>query len=426
MNQSLAFIRLTLIFLIGAMGARADDWPQFRGANRDAIWKETGILTTFPAAGLKVAWRAPVGYGLSSPVIAQGRVFLSDAELQKPKGRERLHCFDEKTGKALWTHAHEVTYPTWAFDPSQKAGPNSTPIVQDGKVWSLGMMGDLFCLDAVQGTEVWHKNLMQDYGMKEFSGTTPCPLIDGNRLILTIGCKPDVSVLALDKATGKEIWRALGDPVTYSSPIIIEAGGQRQLITWTPKAVTSLDPVTGKTWWREELNTTGDYGVATPVHHGDLLLISGLMFQLDATKPAATVLWPSIKPMAKRIFSHTSMPIILGDHVYAGKMSGQLVCVEARTGKVIWETDKVTSKGQGAAIHLTPNGDTVLLFTDQGNLIRAKLTPKGYEELSRVPVIKPTYAFAGRMLVWPPPAYANGHVFARNEEELVCASLAAP
>jgi outer membrane protein assembly factor BamB len=207
--------------------------------------------------------------------------------------------------------------------------------------------------------------------------------------------------------------------------MIISAGGQRQMIVWTPSSVTSLNPRNGKTWWREELLTPESNAVATPVVLGDLMLISGLMFQLDPDKPAALVLWPEKKPMSGRVLSHTSMPLILDGHVFAGKMGGRLVCLEARTGKQIWETDKVTKLAYCATIHLTPNGDSVLVFTDEGNLIRARLTPAGYQELSRVHLMDPTYLFAGRKLVWAPPAFANRHVFARNDVELICASLEA-
>lgn len=112
-------------------------------------------------------------------------------------------------------------------------------------------------------------------------------------------------------------------------------------------------------------------------------------------------------------------------YVYSAKTNGHLVCLEARTGKQIWDTDKITGKGQGATIHLTPNGGTFLIFTDQGNLIRAKLSAEGYTELSRIHLVDPTFPFAGRNLVWPPPAYANGHIFIHNGSELVCASLTA-
>ncbi|MBI5397440.1 MAG: PQQ-binding-like beta-propeller repeat protein [Verrucomicrobia bacterium] len=384
-------------------------------------------MQTFPPEGLQVRWRAPVGRGLSSPVVAEGRVYLFDSEPRKPKARERLHCWDEKTGQPLWTHLDDVSYPDWAFTGGEPM-PNSTPIVEAGKVFAIGSTGHLLCLDAVKGAVLWEKKLSADYGLKELWGSTPSLLIEGDLLILVIEGTPKAWALALDKNSGKEAWRALDDKQTYrrtySSPIVVNAGGQRQLITWTPKAVTALNPATGRTWWQEELTTIEYHTVAAPVFHGDLLLISGLMFQLDRGKPAASVLWPATKPMSKRVFSNTCMPLILNDHVYAGKMAGEFVCLEARSGKQIWETDKVTSQIQGAAIHLTLNGDSVLIFTDEGNLIRARLTPKGYDELSRVHVIEPTYSFVGRKVAWPPPAYANRHVFVRNDMELICASLA--
>ncbi|MDZ4401719.1 PQQ-binding-like beta-propeller repeat protein [Prosthecobacter sp.] len=426
MQRVIPTLRATclVIAIITTLMANADDWPQFRGMNRDAVWNETGIMQTFPPEGLAVRWRAAAGGGFSSPVVAQGRVYLADSALQKPKAQERVRCWDEKTGQILWTHLYDVSYPDNAFNPPQ--GPGSTPIVEAGKLFALGITGHLHCLDAVKGEVLWKRNLTADYGLAEFSGTTPSPLIEGDLIILVIGGKPSACVVALDKNTGNEVWRALDDKWTYSSPIVISAGGQRQLIVWTPDAVTSLNPVNGKTWWREELNTPGTLAtVPTPVLKGDLLLFSGLMFQLDPAKPAASALWPESKNGTKRILSQTSIPLILGDHVFSGKMPGKLVCLEARTGNQVWETDKVTVKSSGSIIHLTPNGHSVLIFTDEGNLIRARLTPKGYEELSRVHVINPTCAFGGRKVVWPPPAYANQHIFARNEEELICASLAA-
>jgi outer membrane protein assembly factor BamB len=406
--------------------AHADDWPQFRGTNRDAVWNEAGIMQTFPAEGMKATWRAGVGNGLASPVVAQGRVYLTDAELKKPDARENIRCLDEKTGQPVWTFSYEVTYPDWAFDPSQQAGPQSTPVVSGGKIYALGQMGDLLCLDAAKGTVLWWKNLMTEYGTKEFTGTTPSPLIEGSLLIAAIGA-PGACVVAFDNDTGKEAWKALDDPWTYSSPNVITAGGQRQLIVWTPKSVVSLNPASGATWWREEYDTTNLYGVATPVVSGDLLLLSGLMFQLDAAKPAATVLWPEHKSGAKAVLSNTSIPVLLGGHVYSGKTNGHLVCIEARTGRLIWDTDKVTGKGQGATIHITPitsDSGSVLIFTDQGNLIRARLSPERYTELSRTHLVDPTFPFAGRKLIWPPPAYANGHIFVHSGAELLCFSLA--
>ena len=404
--------------LLLAVAVGAEDWPQWRGLNRDGVCDETDLLQSFPAEGLKVRWRVPVGWGFSSPVVAQGRVFLADSDVVKPKAKERVHCFDETTGKALWTHVYEAAYEDWAFDPKQEVGPVATPIVQNGKVYTVGRRGDLFCLDAKKGDVLWQRDMEKDY-------QAGSPLIEGELLILFFGGKPGACVIALNKDTGKEVWKALDETWTYSSPIVITSGGKRQLIVWTQESVTSLDPAAGTTYWRQRLLTVSDYAVSTPVFHKDRLLIGGLMFQLDSDKPAAAVLWPESKAPSRRIFSHTSTALFRGDHLFSAKSSGELICVEASTGKQLWESDKVTGLKNGASIHLTPNGDSVLLYTDKGEMIRAHLTSQGYQEISRVAVLEPTFPFAGRNVAWSPPAYANRHIFARNGKELICASLAA-
>ena len=405
--------------------ARADDWPQFGGPNRDGVWKETGIMQSFPPDGLKVRWRVPAGDGLSSPIVSGGRVFLCDSEKRKPKAWERVHCYDEKSGKLLWTHTDEVSYPDWALDATALAGPDATPLAAGGKVYALGRMGNFVCLDIRDGAVLWQRDLTEDCGPADSFGTTPSPLLEGNLLILVTGGKPDTCVLAFDKDTGKEVWRALNDKWTYSSPIVIEAGGKRQLIVWTPDAITSLDPATGRIWWRERRTLHGDYTSATPTVWENLLLAGGLMFQLDPDKPAASVLWPEDTIKARRVLSNTTGPLLQGGCVYSHKSQGRLVCLDARAGQQVWEKEKLTVARSGACLHLTPNGDCVWIFTDQGDLIRARLTPKGYEELGRAHVLDPTYPFDGRKLLWSPPAFANRHIFARNGEELVCASLEA-
>jgi hypothetical protein len=163
--------------------------------------------------------------------------------------------------------------------------------------------------------------------------------------------------------------------------------------------------------------------VSTPVFHNDHLLIGGLMLPLDPKQPAAQVLWPRSRAVSRRIFSHTSTALLRGDHLYSAKSSGELICVDAATGEQVWESTHVTDVINGASIHLTVNGDSVLLYTDKGELIRARLTPQGYDEISRASVLEPTFPFAGRKVAWSAPAFADGHIFVRNGKELICASL---
>ncbi len=241
---------LTAAFLLTSLLAgvvRAADWPQFRGPNRDGAWRETGLLKSFPPDGLKVRWRKAVGWGWSSPVVVRGRVFLTDAQLEKPKAWERIQCFEEATGKLLWSYAFEVTYPDWAFVPEHGSGPSATPIVEAGKAYVLGRSGEVYCLGARNGKVIWEKNLGKEYEVRELI-CRASPLIENNLLILFTGGKPGACVVALDKRTGKEVWKALDESVSNSSPLAIVAGGQRQLIVWTGESVTSLNPATGETY----------------------------------------------------------------------------------------------------------------------------------------------------------------------------------
>ena len=415
---------MILLILTGTSAIQATDSPQWRGPNRDGVWTETGILQIFPAEGLKLRWRAAVGPGWSSPVVAQGRVYLTDMRLEKPRAWERIQCFKESTGKPLWSRAYELVYPDWAFIPEHGGGPAATPIVEAGEIYWFGRSGQVDCLDARNGKVIWETHLDRAYEI----GVLSCrgsPLIEGNLLILFAGGKPGACVMALNKQTGKEVWKALDDTVSNSSPLIIMAGGKRQLIVWTDNAVNSLNPATGETYWREPMVTSSNDSIPTPVFQKNRLLISGLMFELDANRPAAKVLWPETMAPSKRILSNTSTPVLQGDYVYSAKSSGELVCLEANTGKQVWGTTNVTELKFGASIHLTPNGDATFLFTDEGNLILARLAPGGYREISRVHLLKPTSILGTRKFAWIPPVYANGHVFARNDEELVCASLEA-
>ena len=213
-------LALVLGLFLLTPGGVAMDWPQFRGPNRDGNWDETGILETFHTNGLKICWRHPVGGGFSSPVVAQGRVFVSDVELIKPSPRERVHCFEEKTGKVLWVFDYKEKYLEWTFVPERGAGPTATPIVEQERIYVVGAYGYVHCLDVKTGTVIWEKHIGREYEVEEMS-CRPSPLIEGSLLIVFTGAKPGASVLALDKQTGKEVWKALDDHVSNSSPIEI-------------------------------------------------------------------------------------------------------------------------------------------------------------------------------------------------------------
>jgi outer membrane protein assembly factor BamB len=409
--------------LLGALNLRAEDWPQWLGPRRDGVWRETGILETLPRQGLKVRWRARVGLGYSGPVVAKGRVYVTDRQL-KPEV-ERVLCFGEETGKPLWTHAYPCDYSGISY----RSGPRASPTVHAGKVYTLGAKGHLFCLDAARGKVHWKKDLVKEYKAQiPRWGISAAPLIEGNVLIVCAGGQPEACVVAFHKDTGREVWKALKDRPAYSAPIAATIALKRQVIVWTADSVTSLNPANGKAYWRVPFDAgRSQLVVATPVLRGDRLLLVSFekgskLLKLDRAKPRAAVVWET----KRKPNSLMATPLLQGDHFYVGDNYGELQCLEAATGKRVWGSRKPTGDTQWDSAHLTPNGDRVFIFNDQGQLIVARLSPRGYKELSRVQVIAPTVGTRGeRAVTWAHPAYANKHLFVRNDKELLCVSLAA-
>jgi outer membrane protein assembly factor BamB len=415
---------LLLLLLHGT--SSSSDWPQWRGPNRNGVWTETGILSSFPATGLVAKWKAPVGFGFSSPIISNGRLYLSDLVVEKPKVHERVLCFNARSGKRIWMTEHDASAPDWFYNPEQMRGPGATPIIHNGRVYALSMFYMLECLDAQSGKVIWKRDLQSEYQLPP-SSLDASPLVEGNLLIAPIGGKPAAGVVAFDLVTGREVWKALSEAATWSSPVIVSAGGTRQLIVWMRQSITSLNPTNGAVYWREPTVSGGSPGfsaVSTPVTQGQRLLISGLMFQLDKTQPAAKILWPDTPSGTRRILSDTSTPFLTDDFVYSPRSGGLFVCLDARTGLELWQTNTVTDLRPGACVHLTPNGSSLFLFTDQGDLVRAQLGPSGYRELGRTHLIEPTSLLFTNKFAWAAPAFANRNIFVRNDRELRCYSLA--
>ena len=241
--------------LAAAGGVAAEDWPQWRGSECQAVWRETGIVADLPAA-LRVAWRTPLRAGYSGPAVADGRVFITDwaedPESRTLDGTERVLALDERTGAVLWTHAWPTSYRMLSV--AYAVGPRATPTVDGDRVYVVGGTGRLFCLDVETGRVLWETDYVADYGTSiPVWGIVSAPLVDGDRLITVVGGEPDALVVAFDKRTGAEVWRAIEvtSEMGYAQPVIYEAGGVRQLIVWHPRALASLDPETGALYWEQ-------------------------------------------------------------------------------------------------------------------------------------------------------------------------------
>jgi outer membrane protein assembly factor BamB len=433
-------IATALIFALTlTCAARADDWPQWMGPQRDNVWREKGILESFPKGGPKVLWRAKVANGYAGAAIADGLVFLTDfqpeADLsakdnfarKKYAGMERVLCFDAKTGAVKWKHEYAATY-----DVSYPNGPRCTPNYDAGKLYTLGAEGDLLCFEAKTGKVVWAVDLKEKYGVKApLWGFAAHPLIDGNRLICLVGGDKSLAV-AFDKTNGKEIWKALNtgeDGPGYSPPVIIEAAGKRQLLIWEPKTLNGLNPETGAVYWSIEQATVNGTSIMAPRTLGDNLFLGawqnkGGLYKLDEKKPGIKLVWKGDRENS--VYPVNNTPFLEAGHIYGVCTEGELRCVDIKDGNRLWETyEPVAGKkaGSGTA-HLIKHEDRFFIVAETGDLVIAKLSPKGYTEISRWHMQEPTSKAFGRDVYWSHPAFANQCVFARNDKELICVSLA--
>ncbi len=444
------------LLLLASPVIKADDWPQWMGPNRDAVWAETGVLRTFAKSKPKLLWKSPIHGGFAGPAVAGGRVYVTDRVLakdaknpvdpfdtkQKVLSTERVLCLDAKDGKLLWKHEYKCPY----YEISYPAGPRCTPTVSGGKVYALGAMGDLVCLDAKGGTLLWSKNFLKNYIQARGPTWGFCghPLVYKNLVICNVGGQ-DATTVAFDKDTGAEKWKALSDTqLGCSPPTLIHAGGVDQCVIWTGKAIHGLDPSSGKIHWSMGLEPLFGMAIMAPRQAGDRLYAAGIgvavVLKLDPKEPKVSVLWQETldkimnrKPRSRGIYSVNMTPFIDHGTVYGVDQPGMLRAMELESGKKLWFTFKPVigrealedykGAGSGTAF-IVKNGDRYFLFSETGELVIAKLSPKGYEELSRAKLVTPTGAAYGRHVVWSHPAFANKCIYVRNDKEIACYSLA--
>ncbi len=374
--------------------------------------------------------------------MVDGRVFVTDYEpTQGMRGIERAMALDEATGEVLWVQEWDADYAGIQWE----IGPGATPTVDGNRVYVLGRTGVLSALDTETGEILWRKSYSEDYGVDRMRwgfdwGFASAPLVDDERLIGFVGGSPNARVVAFDKMTGEEIWRSLPSEADLgvAQPIIIEAGGARQLIVWDPEEVASLDPVTGEVYWRQPYVVGGAMTVAVPVQVGSQLFFSTfydgpMMLTLNQDRPDATIAWKGSSNSEIRtegLHAVLATPIIDGGYIYGICSYGQLRCLDANTGERIWETQEATvERRRWVSGFMVKNGNRIFLNNDRGELVIARLHPTGYEEVSRTPLIAPTSPPGNRRelrnVSWVHPAYANQHIYMRNDEEIVAFSLAA-
>jgi outer membrane protein assembly factor BamB len=409
--KRLLALMLTVTF---AQVLHAEDWPQWLGPRRDGSSEEKVAPWTEP---LKILWRKPVGEGHSSPVVSGGRVYLHTKVANKTE--EQLSAFDAQSGEPSWS----TPYERGKFASLFGAGPRATPSVVGGKVYTFGITGILTCFDGESGKQVWQADTLKKYQAPNlFFGASCSPLVDGGLVFVNVGGK-DASLAAFDGRSGDERWKTGSDKASYSSPIAVGAGDTRQVIFLTASGLVSVAPRDGSVFWKHALVDKLAESSTTPVVVGDILFASsityggeGLKLESDQGRPTAKPLW-----MRPELNCYFSTPVAVGkEHLYVitGTRPPALVtkatlrCIEAATGKELWNRDNV---GKYHASLLRTGDGKLLLLEEAGDLVLLQPDPSQYRELARSKICGST---------WAHPALANGRLYVRDGKELICVQLA--
>ena len=424
-------MRLPIIYfvllLFSFSSVNSQDWPDWRGANRDGVWNETGIIEKFDSEIIKQKWSVSVGSGYSGPTVSQGKVYLSDL-LVETSQTEGVLCFNEQIGAKIWEFRYDCRYEGVGYP----AGPRASVVINENKAYSLGTMGNLFCFNAEDGKVLWQKDLNKEYEIRMPTwGIAATPLIVDEKIILQISGSNNACVVAFDKNTGKEIWRNLEDIAAYSAPIIIDKKGKRVVVVWTEDSLAGLNLENGKVFWRLPWKTGSGMSIATPVLYNDHIFVSAfysgsLLVKLGNDFTSAEKVWQRCGESERKTDAlHCVMntPLIIDNLIYGVDSYGELRCLEFATGDRIWEDLTAVNKNRWANIHFVQNGNKIWMFNEHGELIISELSPKGFNEISRAKLIEPTKKQHPRGVVWTHPTFANKHVFVRNDNKLVCADL---
>ncbi|MFK7734843.1 MAG: PQQ-binding-like beta-propeller repeat protein [Pirellulaceae bacterium] len=441
MRRIAATLSVMLCLALGNSETRAEDWPQWMGPERNGVYEEDGLIRSIPESGLRKLWSTPIAAGYAGPAVAGDRVFVTDYVTTSGKstnnpgkrdamnGKERVLCLDEKTGKEIWKFEYERPYSL-----SYANGPRATPTVDGDRVYVLGAEGDLLCLQVASGDVVWRKQLAETYDTESpIWGYSAHPLIYGDMVITLAGGKGS-AVVALDKMTGAELWKSLTTAdIGYCPPTVYELGGKPRLVIWHSDSINCLELSDGSVYWTYKLKPRYGMSIAAPQLLGNRLFACGIgetsaMLELDAEGKPGESLWDGTPKTG--IYSGNATALFTEDAIYGADCgSGKFIAVNPDDGSRFWESFALTGGGERRISHGTSfvvlNEDVYFIFAETGDLILAKLSTTGFSELGRTRLLEPTGECFGREVVWSHPAFANRCVFARNDKEIVCYSLAA-
>ena len=405
MNCRLAYFVVAGIGLWLSPLLPAADWPQWRGINRDGLVSDKELVPTSLPTDPKLVWRIEIGGGFSSPVVAGGKLVYQDVR----NGKETAHLLDSKTGKEIWSTPYAAEYQDeWG------PGPRSTPIIDGDCVYVQACNGEFRCLKMSDGSVMWGTSFEKDFGVpflgsKANEGTASrrgnngCGVIDGERLILPVGSTQGATIVCFNKLTGKVLWKAGDDEAAYSSLMVANLAGQREVIAYTAEALMGVALADGKILWRIPLRTDAKRHAATPVIFGDNIVVNSHTIGLrcfNITKTGdgqkAAEAWAN-----RELRINLATPVLIDSHLYCQGAGSDYVCADAQSGKLLWRQPGLGDK----LISTIGLGKSLLIQTDKGEVILAAADPEKYRELGRAQV-------CGKS--WNHPAYADGKLFVRE------------
>ncbi len=393
-----------LVSLIGS--AFSQDWPQWRGPDRDG--KVSGFVApvTWPQS-LTQKWKIAVGSGDSTPALVAGKLYV----FSRQGGDEVTRCLDAATGNEIWKDTFAV--PPVSGPAARHPGPRSSPAVSDGKVVTLGVSGVLTCLDASTGKVLWRN---QEYkGVPRFY-TGSSPLIDGDLCVAQLGGPGNGAIVGLELATGNEKWKWTGESAApgYSSPVLMTVSGVKQVIALTEKSIVGIDMVSGKLFWQQPFEAQGmAYNAATPIVDGQVVTYVGqgrgmkaLRIIKDNGAYSGVEAWRNVQTSVQ-----FSSPVLKEGELYAISDKGNLWCVSASTGETIW-TDTAKRGGYGAMLDA---GSVLIALTEKGEMVVFKPDEKQFTQIAALKVADTnTYAY---------PVISGKAIYIKDQDSLIMWNL---
>ncbi len=382
-------------------------WTDFRGPDRDGRYDEADILTSWPAEGLPMLWRQPIGGGYASFVVADDRAFT----IEQRRQQEVVAAYDLETGRELWTHGWDGYF----TEMMGGDGPRATPTWDDGRVYALGAAGEFRCLNAETGTLIWKRNILSDNGAPNLQwAMSAAPLIVDDKVIVLPGGSSGNSVVAYDKLSGEPVWSSLDDEQAYTSPMLVTLAGRRQILVVSALRAMGLAVEDGSLLWDYPWTISNVPNISQPILLGrDRVFLSAsygkgaAVFEVSSSDRgfAAQTVWTSNR--MKNKFSSS----VLHDGYLYGLDEAILACVDAETGELKWKGGRY---GYGQVVLASGH---LIVLTESGDVVLVRATPERHDELARFSAI------TGK--TWNCPVIAGGRLLVRNATEMACFDISA-